>query len=100
MPRSCPVVASYGGRDRMLAKDPGRLSDDLAALGVPHDVTVYPDAGHSFYSKAPGRIVRMVGPYTSMHVEYHEPSARDAHRRVLEFFAEHLDGPANSRGPA
>jgi carboxymethylenebutenolidase len=95
MPASCPVVASYGGRDRLLARDPERLADNLAALGVPSDVKVYPEAGHSFYSKAPGKVVELVGPYTPIHAEYHEPSARDAHRRVLTFFAEHLDGAAN-----
>lgn len=92
MPRSCPVVASYGGKDRMLSKDPARLTANLTELGVPHDVKTYPEAGHSFYTKAPTRPVRLIGPHTPMHVAYHEPSATDAHRRVVEFFHEHLDG--------
>ncbi|WP_028933056.1 dienelactone hydrolase family protein [Pseudonocardia spinosispora] len=96
MPQSCPVVASYGGRDLVLAKDPERLRGNLVELGVPHDVKVYPDAGHSFYSKAPGKIMEMVGPYTPMRVGHHEPSAQDAHRRVVEFFREHLDGAAGT----
>jgi carboxymethylenebutenolidase len=99
MPASCPVVASYGGQDRMLAKDPARLSANLTALDVPNDVKIYPAAGHSFYSRMPGRVMEMIGPYTPIHAAYHEPSATDAHRRVLEFFGEHLDGPANSTEP-
>lgn len=91
MPRSCPVVASYGAKDKVLASAPATLSKNLADLGVPHDVKVYPEVGHSFYTEAPGRILRMVGPYTPMALGYHEPSARDARERVVAFFHEHLD---------
>jgi carboxymethylenebutenolidase len=94
MERSCPVVASYGGKDLSLRRDPGRLEENLTGLGVPHEVNVYPDAGHSFYSRAPGRVLEMVGPYTPLRMGYDEPSAHDAHRRVLAFFREHLDGVA------
>lgn len=97
MSQSCPVVASYGGRDLALRKDPERLRENLTGLGVPHDVKVYPDSGHSFYSKAPGKVTEMLGPYTPMRVAYHESNAEDAHRRVVSFFREHLDGAA---GPA
>ncbi|HEY2205102.1 MAG TPA: dienelactone hydrolase family protein [Pseudonocardia sp.] len=97
MPRSCPVVASYGGRDKVLRADPARLEENLARLGVPHEVKVYPEAGHSFYTEAPGRVLRMVGPYTPMGAGYHEPSAVDARHRVVSFFREHLDGGADSR---
>jgi carboxymethylenebutenolidase len=93
MRNSCPVVASYGGADRTLKKDPARLTDNLEKLGVPHDVKVYPQAGHSFYSRAPGRLLEMVGPYTPFRLGYHEPSAQDAHRRMVAFFHEHLDTP-------
>jgi carboxymethylenebutenolidase len=92
MPKSCPVVASYGGKDLMMRSEPGRLEENLAGLGVPHDVKVYPEAGHSFYSKAPGKVWEMVGPYTPLRMGYDEPSAQDAHRRVLAFFGEHLNG--------
>lgn len=47
---SCPVVASYGGRDRspMGARAAPRLDAALTRLGVEHEVTVYPEAGHGF----------------------------------------------------
>lgn len=44
----CPVVASYGGRDRVFGAHGARLSSALIALDVPHDVKTYADAGHSF----------------------------------------------------
>jgi len=94
MDRSCPVVASYGKRDAMLRNDPARLTGNLERLGVPHDVKVYPEAGHSFYTRAPGRLVEAMLPYTPLRGGYHEASARDAHRRVVAFFREHLEGPA------
>ena len=89
MPRSCPVVASFGGRDRGVRGGAEKLTADLDAAGVPHDVKVYPDAGHSFFTRTPGltgRVVRRL----PIHAEYHEASAQDAHRRVVAFFGEHL----------
>jgi carboxymethylenebutenolidase len=92
LPRSCPVVASFGGRDRAMRGAPEKLTADLEAAGVPHDVKVYPDAGHSFFTRTPGltgRVVRRL----PIHAEYHEASAQDAHRRVVAFFEEHLACP-------
>jgi carboxymethylenebutenolidase len=92
LPRSCPVVASFGGRDLGMRGAPQKLTADLEAAGVPHDVKVYPDAGHSFFTRTPGltgRVVRRL----PIHAEYHEASAQDAHRRVVAFFAEHLGAP-------
>jgi len=89
LPRSCPVVASFGGRDLGMRGAPEKLTADLEAAGVPHDVTVYPDAGHSFFTRTPGlkgQLVRRL----PIHAEYHEASAQDAHRRVVAFFEEHL----------
>ena len=89
LPRSCPVVASFGGRDLGMRGAPEKLTADLEALDVPHDVKVYPEAGHSFFTRTPGlkgRVVRRL----PIHAEYHEASAQDAYRRVLAFFREHL----------
>ena len=89
LPRSCPVVAGFGGRDVGMRGAPEKLTADLDALDVPHDVKVYPDAGHSFFTHTPGltgRVVRRL----PIHAEYHEASAHDAHRRVVAFFEEHL----------
>lgn len=41
---ACPVVASYGARDRALRGAAGRLEEALVEVGVEHDVVEYPDA--------------------------------------------------------
>ncbi|HZD65862.1 MAG TPA: dienelactone hydrolase family protein [Acidimicrobiales bacterium] len=85
---ACPVVASFGGRDRSLRGHAARLEQALTALGVPHDVKEYPDAGHSFLDR------HNAGPMVPLlrvgGMGYHHPSAEDAWRRILTFFAEHL----------
>lgn len=87
---SCPVVASFGGRDRALPGAAARLEEELAARHVPHDVKEYPEAGHSFANRSP---VALPGPLKRVAgVGYHHASAEDAWRRVFDFFAEHLRG--------
>jgi carboxymethylenebutenolidase len=86
---ACPVVASFGARDRGLRGRAARLERALDAAGVAHDVKEYPDAGHSFLNRV------NAGPLLTplLHVAglgYHHPSAEDAWRRILEFFAEPL----------
>ena len=48
--RACPIVGSYGGKDRspMGRTAAPRLEQALTALGVDHDVEVYPGVGHGF----------------------------------------------------
>lgn len=90
MAGACPVVASYGGRDRVLRGSARKLEAALARAGVPHDVKEYPAAGHCFLNDAevgptllrPLERIAGVGP---------EPTAAaDAWRRIDAFFAEHL----------
>jgi carboxymethylenebutenolidase len=86
---ACPIVASYGRRDRTLVGRAQRLKSVLKDLGVEHDVKEYPDAGHSFLNRinvgpALGPLVHIAG------FDYHHPSAEDAWRRILDFFDAHL----------
>jgi carboxymethylenebutenolidase len=86
---ACPVVASFGARDRGLRGRAERLERALDAAGVAHDVKEYPNAGHSFLNRFNS------GPLFTplLHVAglgYHHPSAEDAWRRILAFFSEHL----------
>ncbi|HEY0814078.1 MAG TPA: dienelactone hydrolase family protein [Pseudonocardia sp.] len=90
LPQACPVVASFGGRDATLRGVPEKLTADLDALGVPHDVQVYPEAGHSFFTRTPG-LLGQVASRSPAHIGYHEASAQDAHRRIIAFFRTHLD---------
>ncbi len=91
---ACPVVGSFGGRDLTLRGAARRLDEALAANGVPRDVKEYPDAGHGFindHDAAGDRIPAMVKlGKPIMRYGPHEPSARDARRRITEFFAAHL----------
>jgi carboxymethylenebutenolidase len=86
---ACPIVGSYGARDKGLRGRAERLEQALSSAGVVHDVKEYPDAGHSFLNRF------NTGPLLTplIHVGglgYHHPSAEDAWRRILGFFAEHL----------
>ena len=93
---SCPVVASYGGKDKSLLPVPGRIVDSLDRQGVPHDVKVYPDAGHSFLNDAPNG-PRLLRPLARRAGVGPEPgSAADAWDRIERFFATHLKGAAAS----
>jgi carboxymethylenebutenolidase len=89
---ACPVVGSYGGRDRGLRGAAGRLGAALTAAGVPHDVKEYPDAGHAFLNDyRPGDIpapFRALMRVTGM--AYREDAARDARDRIIGFLDEHL----------
>jgi carboxymethylenebutenolidase len=53
LPRACPIVASYGAKDRWpgVRKVPAILERVLAAAGVERDIKVYADAGHGFLNK-------------------------------------------------
>jgi carboxymethylenebutenolidase len=85
---ACPIVGSFGRKDRTLRGAAGRLEAALTRLGVDHDVTEYADAGHSFLNDHDGVLFRVAGAL--MGGGYHEPSAEDARRRILAFFARHL----------
>jgi carboxymethylenebutenolidase len=90
---ACPIVASYGRRDRTLSGRAQRLEEALTELGVAHDIKEYPGAGHSFMNRI------NVGPLLSPAVQlvgfnYHQPSAEDSWRRILTFFEEHLQSAA------
>lgn len=89
---SCPIVASYGGRDIGLRGDPARLREALTAHGIDHDIAVYEEAGHSFIndhdeSEVPKWAIVM-GKLSNS--EYHETSATDARHRIVDFFHRHL----------
>ena len=89
---SCPVVASYGTRDRTLRGAAHRLEHALSDAGVPHDVTEYPDAGHAFLNQhPPGELPLLLAPLGLLNrAGYHEPAAGDARARIISFLHTHL----------
>ena len=88
---ACPIVGSFGGRDRSLRGAAARLDASLERRGIVHDVKEYPDAGHAFLNDAESgpRILRfalkrilVAGP--------NPDAAADAWARIEQFFGEHL----------
>jgi carboxymethylenebutenolidase len=89
---ACPIIGSFGGKDRTMRGMAPRLDSALTALEVPHDVKVYPEAGHSFLNDAPTG-PRLLQPLMRVANVGPEPaSAADAWARIDAFFAEHLIG--------
>jgi carboxymethylenebutenolidase len=85
---ACPVVASFGGRDRSMKKAaPETLERALTVLEVPHDVKVYPGSGHRFMTRATGAEAAFM-KVTGMSYQAHD--AADAWERIYAFFGRHL----------
>lgn len=84
---ACPVVGSFGERDPMGVEAPKRLDQALTALGVPHDIKVYPGAGHRFMSEPPPCLAPLGN---ALRTGYQQDAAEDSWRRILDFFGEHL----------
>lgn len=89
---SCPIVASYGGRDSSLRKAPAELEKTLVANQVEHDIEVYPATGHGFMNDHDSDDVPMWALISGKlaHTDYHEESAMDARRRIVTFFHRYL----------
>ncbi len=88
--RACPIVASYGEKDRTLPGVAAKLEDVLSAAAVAHDVREYRGVGHSFLNDAPvgPRLLRPLLRVAGMGPD--PDAAADAWRRIEEFFALHL----------
>jgi carboxymethylenebutenolidase len=85
---ACPIVASFGRRDPLGIGAPPRLGKVVEHKGIDADIKVYPDAGHGFANKLPGRaLLRITG------FGYNETATEDAYSRVFAFFNERLTSP-------
>jgi carboxymethylenebutenolidase len=105
---ACPIVASYGARDRSVGDAPARLRQILDGNGIDNDVKVYPGAGHSFMNNHPGKLATFTGaagtdaalprvftvvsllsgPLTG--IGYDEQATGDARARIAAFLDGHL----------
>ena len=89
----CPVVASFGGRDKGLAGAADKVQAAADAAGVTADVKEYPQARHGFINR-----ITVASPFTPVlkvaGIGYDHAAAADAKRRILAFFDEHLRVPA------
>ena len=87
---ACPVVASYGGRDRSLKGAAAQLEAAFTKAEIPHDVEEYPKAGHAFLNvSASGP--KLLRPFMRVnHIGPEPESAAQAWSRIEAFFAQYL----------
>ena len=89
--RLCPVIASYGGKDRLIGREGHKLSRALEGTEISHDIVTYPDAGHSFMNEAEGhRVSKALIGRPLMAVAFDEGASEDSWERIETFFAEHV----------
>jgi len=85
---ACPIVGSFGAKDRTLRGAAERLEHVLATAGIDHDVKEYPEAGHSFLNDHDHALFALMGKFIGG--GYQEAEAQDARQRIAAFFATHL----------
>jgi carboxymethylenebutenolidase len=87
---ACPIIGSYGGKDRTLKDAAAKLEAALTSKGIPHDIKEYPDAGHVFMNEVlngPG----WLGPIVRISNFGPNPeAAKDAWGRIEGFFNQYL----------
>ena len=88
LPAACPIVGSFGGRDRSLSDAAAQLEQVLTTLGVDHDVKEYPDAGHAFLNHQHNVLITLMGRLVG--AGYNAPAAHDARLRIVAFFDRYL----------
>jgi carboxymethylenebutenolidase len=69
-----PICGSYGQRDDSIPAPAVQVWTE--ALHVPHDVRIYPEAGHAFFD--------------DQRASYSPRAAADAWSRVVKFFGDYL----------
>lgn len=89
---ACPIVASYGFKDRRLRGTAQKLDGTLARFGVDRDVKEYPTAKHGFLFEHTGK-TSWAEP---MMVQYDPAAADDAWQRIFAFFDKHLAKESSS----
>lgn len=88
---ACPIVASFGAKDKSLKGVAAKLEDSLSALEIKHDVKEYPDAGHAFLNQFPAG-PKLMQPILKrfLGVSPQPEAAADAWSRIDSFFKSHL----------
>jgi len=89
---ACPVIGSFGAKDRPLRGAAERLERALTKVGIDHDVKEYPDVGHAFLNSHGGEDIPFLFVLMSKigGMGYNEAAARDARGRIVAFFNKHL----------
>jgi carboxymethylenebutenolidase len=87
---ACPIVASYGGRDKMMLPEFAKVESEIKRLQIPADTKLYPESGHGFMSKPPNPVLGLLLRLSPGHGAYDPAAAADAKKRVVTFLHQHL----------
>jgi carboxymethylenebutenolidase len=87
---ACPIVASYGARDKPTAPEIEKIRSEVQRLQIPNDLKLYPNAGHNFMNRAPNALLGFVSSISPVHGGYDPAVAGDAKDRVLAFLKAHI----------
>lgn len=74
--QACPIMGSYPDKD-FTTKAAHELEASLVNYNVPHDIKIYENTQHSFYSQ--------------QRSPFEVEASKDAWQRMLKFFGEHLN---------
>jgi carboxymethylenebutenolidase len=85
-----PVIACYGGRDRMFGRYAPVLRETLQSLGVEAEVHEFPTVGHSLLTDGHHPVLSFLSR-PLMHPGYGGEVAEEAWRRIFRFFDRHLE---------
>jgi len=72
---ACPIIGSYPDKD-FTTKAARELETSLTNYNIPHDIKIYDNTQHSFYSQ--------------QRTPFEVDASKDAWERMLSFFSEHL----------
>jgi len=73
---ACPIIGSYPDKD-FTTKAAQELEVSLTKYNVPHDIKIYDNTQHSFYSQ--------------QRTPFEVDASKDAWQRMLSFFEKHLN---------
>jgi carboxymethylenebutenolidase len=95
---ACPIVASYGRKDRGNRDAAARLSALLERYEIVHDVKEYPSAGHGFMNDHEGAGDRIPPVFRFLSwatgTKFDPEATADARARIVEFLDAQLRQPA------
>jgi carboxymethylenebutenolidase len=88
---ACPIVASFGKKDKSLKEVAAKLEVSLSSLNIKHDVKEYPSAGHAFLNQFPAG-PKFMQPILKrfLGVSDQPEAAADAWLRIDSFFKKQL----------
>lgn len=87
---ACPIVGSYGAKDKSLSKATEKLNTVLTKHGIEHDIKEYPDAGHAFLNEKASESVFMKPLARVLGLGPNPEAAADAWLRIDAFLRAHL----------